>query len=260
MVVARGWGGGKETHPKWPCLFCLNTFVQSLFSSWNLHHLHPEALQLSHSNPPNRLLRIFQTPNQTSLPSRSLPWAPQRQSLEPPSSLNELCFISTTGLVIYGLTSLTLLLDFELLERSCILSLSALAVLSLVLSPCLVAQSSGGTQAFHTSRCEYAPGVQHCCSGPMADSQYLFVEWTSAPTNGWVEASHAAQKRVCLCEDDSGISSQHQCHVHNQEKVDTWEVCLWRLRASPVSFCTSSQANALWRGVPVSTDIISADK
>lgn len=37
-------------------------------------------------------------------------------------------------------------------------------------------------------------------------------------------------------------------------------VCFYTLCTLPVPFCTSSQANTLWRRVPVSADTISADK
>lgn len=59
---------------------------------------------------------------------------------------------------------------------------------------------------------------------------------------------------------------EKKAHVCLKMTVGQNHHCQW-LRAHfqtvntlPVSFCTSSQANALWRGEPVSADTITEDK
>lgn len=76
--------------------------------------------QLFRSDLPRGLLRIFQTPNQISLPSISLPWPSQRKfcmPLEGPSAPTALLFDSCHRTGIYLFISITLLLDHVLLQR-----------------------------------------------------------------------------------------------------------------------------------------------
>lgn len=121
--------------------------------------------------------------------------------MEPPSALDELYFTPATGLVIYGLTSLALLLDSELLERRrlycrhfCICSAR----------PCRATMSGGsGPPVARKHSVDHAVNdglgiVQHCCSVHMADSQYLFAEQPIERTDGWKHHMKSKNEPVCV--------------------------------------------------------------
>lgn len=121
--------------------------------------------------------------------------------MEPPSALDELCFTPATGLVIYGLTSLALQLDSELLERRR-LYLRHFYICSAC--PCRATTSGGsGPQVAHKHSIDRAVKdglgvVQHHCSVHTADPQYLFAEQPIEWTDGWKHHMQSKNEPVCV--------------------------------------------------------------
>lgn len=62
-----------------------------------------------------------------------------------------------------------------------------------------------------------------------------------------------------LCE-DSDVYAQHQCHLHNPDRLSLPYGCASKHRCLAGTVLHQSQADTLRSGVPISADTVNADK